>query len=187
MAILCWILCFWVIGRCVRVWKWWISVVVRWCSDLSGLHVFLFWLVFEVCVECGAWPAHGYNRSHFQIELHSNIIVWSSGLHISSLCPLWIPSSRCLVSQNEHFVFLSVFVFKNFDFWRLFEGRHTCWLLSCCMSVNDRGTYWSLLCFFYDPNTLLLFWLFLSYHSVWGQPSFRLSHDQLDSAKPKAH
>lgn len=102
-------LCFGVVG---------LELVDQCCAlMLSGLHVSLFWLVFEVSVECGAWPACGYNWSH----LKSNIVVWSFGLHISSLCPSWAPSSRCLVSQNEHyFMFYSLFGFQTCDFcvWR---------------------------------------------------------------------
>lgn len=136
------------------------------------------WL-WSVSVECGAWPAHWYNWSHFQIELRSNIVLWSFGL--DTVVSIWIPSSRCLVSQNEHyFMFWSLFCILASGF----EGHHTWWFLSFYMSVINWGHIGAFFARFYDPNTLLLLRLFLSYHSVWGHPSFRLSHDQQDLAFP---
>lgn len=61
---------------------------------------------------------------------------------------------------------------------------HVAFCLVAIEYLREIKPYLSLLCFFYDPNTIvycsLLFCLFM-YQTLWGHPSFRLSHDQLDT------
>lgn len=147
-------------------------------------------MCFELVDECycgmmlrtlfAFFPGFSLNVVHEQQHvdttlLRSNTVVWFFSLiHIVSLCPLWISSSSCLVS----FLFWTIWIFV----WRL-----SYMLPFVLLPLNSSGTLrliGAFCAFFYDPNTIvycsLLFCLFM-YQTLWGHPSFRLSHDQLDS------
>ncbi len=118
----------------------------------------------------------------FQLELQSNIIALSFGLRISSFLSV-LNSFIQVFGESKRTLFYVLITFYILNFWLLrWEAVIPAFFYPVIHQRITGGHIGAVFARFYDPNTLLLLRLFLSYHSVWGHPSFRLSHDQQDLA-----
>lgn len=138
----------------VGVWMLWLGAVVRCSSVLRGLRVFSVWLLFEVFGKCGARPAHEQQVSpHALLECTFCLCV-----HYE----LFLPRVRWVQTNL-------IFCLYQFLDWLLtFVWTITSLVPVVLLSLKDSPVdiLEPSVLFFNDPNTLLLFWLFLSYHCV---------------------
>lgn len=173
MAILCWILCFGVVGRCVFG-----GSGSGLCDD-AQISAACMSLYFGSSLKC-LWnvvPDQHTGTTGLTSKLSSSLILLYCLLDYTFL--LFV-----------HFEFLHpdvwwvkmniILCFNHFLYFKLLTSVLGGLLLFCQWITG--GHIGAVFARFYDPNTLLLLRLFLSYHSVWGHPSFRLSHDQQDLA-----
>lgn len=180
MASLWWISCFWVVGWCVSGG----SGLVLESSDDAQTSVACMSLYFSWSLKClrNVVPDQHKGTTGLTSKLSSGLITLYGLSDYTFLLCVHFES----LHQDVWWVKMNIILWFNHFFciwnlWRLCLKTviPAAFCLVSCRWITG-GYAGAFLPCFYDPNTLLLFRLFLSYHSVWGHPSFRLSHDQQD-------